>query len=535
MNRTRSILLLPTPRSAFVLALLAATCRGGAAQDAAAPNGLRNTLGGSTTLAASAPLGGTNGVTTATSPALGATGLANSVGSPSTLPASVGAPAVTTNGQRPRRVAVRRNRQPTAAPVRMQLRPSVAPSLTAEVQPRLTGLPDIPVETPAPRRRQVAEDPFAQLGIRSGGVTFYPSIGESIGYDSNPNRANGAKRGSFVSQTEGEVRLQSDWSTHELTGYLRGAYNEYPGVQVASRPEGTGRIGLRLDVSRDTQVNLEGHYQIDTQRPDSPDLNASVRTRPIVVTEGASVGVTQRFNRLLGTIQASVDRSDFEDARLSNGTLFDQSDRNLTQIGIRGRLGYELKPGLVPFVEGLANERIYDRKTDDSGFQRSSDGIGGRIGTTFEITRLISGEIAGGVINRRYDDPRLRDLTAPLVDASLTYLMSPLTTIRASAQVTTDETTVPNATGVIVSRGTLEVSHDFRRYLNVTAGITGTNYDYKGSFISEQSFGGTLKAEYKLSRSVAVRASYGYERLWSNVPNSSYSANTFLVGMRYQP
>jgi hypothetical protein len=434
----------------------------------------------------------------------------------------------------------RRSRDPLQAlpakPFRARITP---PGVTVDTQPQLNGVPDpeLALRTtppPLPRKRLPEEDPYASLGIRAGGLTLFPAIEQSIGYDTNPNRTQ-AENGSFVSRTEGELRLQSDWSRHELSGFLRGAYNEYTAVPEASRPEGSGRLGLRMDVLRDTQINVEGRYLIDTQRPDSPDLASPVKTRPLVFSEGGTLGVTHRFNRLVASLQGTIDRTDYENARSPGGILIDQSDRNVTQYGMRARLGYELTPGFIPFVEGLADTRVYDRRIDNSGFARSSDGIGARVGTTFEITRLITGEIAAGLISRDYDDPRLGTLTSPLVDASLVWAMTPLTTIKATAQATVDETTVPDATGVRALKGLLQVSHALRRNLIVTAGLTVSDYEYQGVPLNERGYGALLRAEYKLNRSVAVRASYNWERLESSIGNSSYTANAFLVGMRYQP
>ena len=414
----------------------------------------------------------------------------------------------------------------------------IAPEVAANVQPGQTGLPDpplLPAARPPVRRPAIVEDPYAPLGIRLGGLTLFPLVGQSIGYDSNPNRTRINRQGSFVSQTEGELRVQSDWSRDELTGFLRGAYNEYPSNPGASRPEGAGRIGYRHDVTRDTQLDAEAHYLIDTQRPDSPDLNADVRERPIVFTSGASAGATQRFNRLIVGVRGTVDRADYEDARLSNGLVQDQSDRNVTQVGGRLRVGYELHPGFVPFVEAVADTRIYDRRIDNTGFARSSDGVGASLGTTFEITRLLTGEISAGAIARRYEDRRLGDLVSPLANGSLVYALTPLTTVRATAQAGVDETTIPNATGVRTLRGSLEVAHDLRRNLTLTAGVTASDYEYQGVGINERSFGALLRADYRLNRQVTLRASYTYDRLESTFANSSYDANVVLLGVRLQP
>lgn len=514
MDRTR--LLLST--SLMTLAALVATCRPGGAQT------LRGTSDPAST-GSTAPTGGTGLTIPSAEPPLGV----------------AAAPGVRPTARTPRqRPSSRRSRNPVSALPATPFRATITPSgVSPDVQPQLNGVPDPAlsaraIERTPLRRRPIESDPYASLGIRLGGLTLFPAIGESIGYDTNPNRTQ-ARRGSFVSQTEAEIAVRSDWSRHELSGFLRGAYNEYPSTPEASRPEGAGRLGLRLDVTRDTAVNLEGRYRIDTQRSGSAELGNVVITRPLVFSEGGTIGATHRFNRLVASLQGTIDRTDYENARTPGGAVIDQGDRNVTQFGIRGRLGYELNPGLMPFVEALADTRVYDRRIDNAGFVRSSDGFGGRAGTTFEITRLLVGEIAAGAINRRYDDPRLGNLTSPLVDASLTWAVTPLTTVRATAIATLDETTIPNATGVRTVRGLIEASHALRRNLIVTAGLTAGDYAYRGVRIDEHGWGALVRADYKLTRSVAVRASYNYERFNSSIAGADYTTNVFLVGMRYQP
>ena len=132
-------------------------------------------------------------------------------------------PRARASGQTPQRrgARARRSASPTAAPVRAITQapvqaPIVSPNLLREVQPPLIGIPDPTRPLPLPRRTLREEDPYAPIGYRVGGLNLYPSIQESVGYDTNPNRLPPPVRGSFVSRTEGELRLQSDWSNHKL-------------------------------------------------------------------------------------------------------------------------------------------------------------------------------------------------------------------------------------------------------------------------------------------------------------------------------
>jgi hypothetical protein len=431
----------------------------------------------------------------------------------------------------------RRSRPPTAAPTRAPTQlPTVLPNVAREVDAAVTGLPEPPAPPVARKKRPVETDPYAPLGLRLGGVTVWPRIEQSAGYDTNPNRSSGlGKQGSRLLRTEGEARLQSDWLFHELTGYLRGGYSAYPDVDGADRPDGEGRVNLRLDAARDTQIDLESRFRLDTERPGSPDLTAAVRDRPLILAAGGAAGVTQRFNRLLVGLRGALDRTEYEDATLANGAILDQSDRNTTQYGARLRAGYEIHPGFIPFVEGLADTRVHDEAIDRSGFRRDSDGVGVRAGSTFEITRKLTGEVSAGLQARRYDDPRLRDLRGPVADAALVWSATPLTTVKLRGQSEIEETTIPFSSGALTQKASLEVQHDLRRNLSVIAAVGLSETDYKGVFLKEDIVTGSLKVDYRLTRSIALRAGFTHERLKSTAPGSDYTANVVLLGLRFQP
>lgn len=390
-------------------------------------------------------------------------------------------------------------------------------------------------ETPRPRRRRRPdEDPFAPPGWRAGGLLLYPSFEAGVGYDSNPNRLGARHEGSLLLRGEGALALRSDWLAHELTASLRGAYSEFPNVQNASRPEAEGRIALRLDARRDTQIDLETRFKVDTDRPGSPDLPAAVTNRPVETSFGGSAGATQRFNRLSIGLRGSVDRASFGNAELNDGLSFDQGDRDYMQYALRLRTGYELTPGVQPFVAATLDSRLHDERIDHAGFARDSNGVTGQVGSSFELTRLLTGEIAAGYERRRYDDPRLGDLRGPVVDAALLWSPTPLTNVRFKAATTLAETTVIGSTGVVARSVSVEVEHALRRDVTLIGAVSLQRNDYRGVAIDERGFTASLKVDYKLSRSLVLRASVTHERLNSTVPGSDYTANVILVGLRLQ-
>lgn len=386
------------------------------------------------------------------------------------------------------------------------------------------------------RRPITIDEAYAPLGIRVGTFTILPAVQQSVGYDTNPDQiVNRLAKPSIALRTDGELAFRSDWSSSELSGDLRGGYSDYPDNPGASRPNGSGVTRLRIDANRDTRFDVEGRFVLDTQRAGTPDLAAAVASRPLVASYGSTFGVTERFNRMQVSLRGLVDRSEFEDAQLADGTLLRQSERNLTQYGLQLRAGYEISPVITPFVDVLADSRVYDLRRDSSGLSRDSDGLTVSGGASFALTRFVTGEISAGLQHRSYVDPRLRDLTAPVVLAGLIWMASPLTTVRFNAATGVTETSVPNSSGVLTQTATLEVQHDLLRNLSLIGGISLLSNDYDGANITERGFSATARLDYRFNRWLAMRGSYIYQRLDSSVAGSSFSANTFLLGVRINP
>lgn len=381
-----------------------------------------------------------------------------------------------------------------------------------------------------------ADPAYAPLGIKLGTFTVFPALTQSLGYDSNPDQTTPrAAKGSLISRTEGDLGYRSNWSSSEMSGELRGGYSAFPDNEPANRPNAVGVNRLRVDVNRDTRLEFDTRFLLDTQRTGSPDLGIVSKTRPLFATYGATLGVTEQFNRLFVAARGTVDRQVFEDAELTNGTRLVQSDRDANQYGVRLRAGYEISPVITPFVEGIYDTRVYDTPIDQSGFRRDSDGLGFLVGATFALTRFVSGEVSAGLQHRDYVDPRLRSITAPLMNTALIWQFSPLTTVRFNQQTGVIETSVPGAAGVETNAATIEVQHDLLRNLSITMGGAYLTSDYQGAPIREKGFSALARLDYRFNRWLTFRGSYIYQQIDSTAQSASFHGNVFLLGMRVNP
>lgn len=409
-----------------------------------------------------------------------------------------------------------------------------APPLGRPMVP-YTVAPGLPAVAAPPRRRPAPEtDPFAPLGIRAGSMLLRPAIEVSGGYDTNAARSGVTRKASPVYRTEAELAATSDWSQHQLDLALRGAYTGYTALDSANRPEGDARIALRLDMTRDLTVEAALTGRVDTESPSNVNLPGGVSSRTPYYSMGASLGATQRFGRLSVNLRGTYDRSIYADAE-SGGVSISQEGRNVSTYGLRLRTGYEITPGIAPFLEAGIDRRVHDLAADSLGYRRDSSGTTVKLGSTFELARDLTGEVSGGYTFRAYEDARLAFLRAPVADASLTWSISPLTTLNLKAQSEIAETTIANSAGAIAYRGTATLTHAFLRNFTATATLGFSRTDYDGVNRKETGLNAGMRLEYKFNRAVAMRGSYAFERTHVNAPGESYNAHTFLIGMRYTP
>ncbi|HEX9322998.1 MAG TPA: outer membrane beta-barrel protein [Xanthobacteraceae bacterium] len=258
-------------------------------------------------------------------------------------------------------------------------------------------------------RKPVEDDPFDAVGVRAGAFLLRPAIEVTTGHDSNPARSSGG-RGSSLLIVAPELKVNSDWERHELTAKIRGSYTEYPSVPFADRPFVDAKLDARIDVTRDTRIDLQTRYLLSTENPGSPNLQAGLAKLPTYTDVGGTAGIDRRFNRLDVSLKGSIDRFDYQNSLLTDGTSFSNKDRDYNQYGAQARAGYEITPGLKPFVELDADTRVHDVALDRFGFARDSEGFTPKAGTSFEFTRKLTGEISVGYLIRTYQDPRLADL-----------------------------------------------------------------------------------------------------------------------------
>jgi hypothetical protein len=386
------------------------------------------------------------------------------------------------------------------------------------------------------RKRVDLTDPYDPLGIRAGAFILRPAVELTGGFNSNPSQATSPDPNSMFIVAP-ELRVQSDWSRHELRADLRGSYTAFPGLHESPSPDRPlidAKVDGRIDVSHQTRIELQGRFRLSTEDPNSPNLPAGLQVLPISIAGGVSAGVAHAFNRFELGLKGSYDRIIYAPSHLTDGEVISNDDRNYDQYGLKLRGAYELMPGVKPFVELGGDTRIHDLPVDSAGFRRDSVAAVASVGSTMEFSRQLTGAVSIGYAQRNYQDPNLTDLVGIVADGLLIWEATPLTKVTLTARSTVEESTLAGVSGVLQRDFGIQIDHSFRRWLIGTLKFGYGNSDYVGSTRDDQRWlvGGQLT--YKMSRELWLKGEIRREWQTSNALGGDYAANIFLLGIRLQ-
>jgi hypothetical protein len=360
-----------------------------------------------------------------------------------------------------------------------------------------------------------------------------------------------------------ELAVRSNWQRHALNADLRGSYIWYSRTwediitgsaevdcgcgsttsvavsglpQTLDRPAMESRVYGRLDTHELSHMDAEARFSLGTDNPGSPNVTAGLVRLPIYTRVGGSLGYTQNYNRFDLTLKGGADRVYYQPSQLTDGTTSSNDDREYHQITLALRGSYDFSPGGRPFAEVSGDTRRHELMYDRNGIRRDSDAIVARAGSTFEMSRIMTGEISAGWLTRKYKDPSLEDLNGPVFDASLIWLPTALTTVTLTGRSGTDESIVAAVSGVLRRDVAVQVDHSFRRWLIGTF-RTGMGFDTYASFTTpreDERFFVSAALVYKLSREFQVRGELRRDWLKSSIPSADYEASAALIGVKWQ-
>lgn len=384
-------------------------------------------------------------------------------------------------------------------------------------------------ETVASRVRPELEP----LGVRVGSFLFFPWVGAEEEFNSNIFATPDHETSDLISHVQPGFILDSDWSRHRLTLRANADLGFYADNHSEDFQDYRAGAAGRLDISGTGYLTGSADYRhLHEDRSSPDDVGGAEPTEFDDIS--LTAGYVQEFGRFRARLLGSFDALDFEDVPGAGGATIDNDGRDRYEAEGTLRVGYEIVPQYEAYVQGSYNTRDYQRSLDNDGFNRDSHGFAGDVGVQVDFGGLVFGDFFLGYREQDYVDPAFDTIAGVDAGATITWNVTPLTTIVGTLQRSIGETITAGSSGYIGTEVDLSVDHELLRNLILGLDFTYINRDYDGIDRTDDVFKAGFDANYMMNRNVYATASYTYVDRTSTAADAEYSQHVVLLGLKLQ-
>ncbi|CEG08079.1 exopolysaccharide biosynthesis operon protein EpsL [Afipia felis] len=380
-----------------------------------------------------------------------------------------------------------------------------------------------PEDMPVKKRQQPGYEP---VGIRYGSWMINPALTSGGFFDSNVFSSNTTKNSDFAAVVEPTLRAHTLWERHgidvklDAQSMIYGQFSSLDQNNISLKGSGW------YDVARDLKVL--GSFQVAHLNEGVGTLSSPVNAvapTPYNLYSG-DVAVRKEFNRLAASVGMGVKSYDYQSTRAQDGSTINQDGRDGQIYTVHGRLDYAFSPFLGWFAALEGNER---QIRGTPGHTLDSNGYRALSGITLGRANLLSGEIGGGYVSQRFDDPTIGTISGPSYHASLLWRPTRLLDIHAKAEQLVTETSDTSSSGVLANA--FQVGADYELLRNVVISLSGgyENDKFFGQTRKDTVTSTDARIKYMLNRFASVSVYHRYTDRKSDIPAFSYEKH--LVGI----
>jgi hypothetical protein len=321
------------------------------------------------------------------------------------------------------------------------------------------------------RKKRVVADPYAAQGVNAGAFRLFPSLEIGALAISSVSRTATGRESDVALRLRPELKFESDWVRHKLTGTAALQTQRYLDNKDLSTVDGNLGIALRLDVRRTTTADLDWSYSAITTGAGSNTLPTNAKGTRLDQSYGAGGAVTHDFGVFSGRLRMAATRNVYGDVETTGCCIEDNSDRNYVQGQVALRASVTNGAMFRPFAEVAYEPRFYQKSKDRNGIKRNSQGLRAATGVAFDDA-IWSGEAAASLEFRNYEDKVLDDAIVPGLVANIAWRPTDLTRFEFNSGVSVGETLATDVGSTANWNATLTATHALRDNVDLV-GSTG--------------------------------------------------------------
>jgi hypothetical protein len=357
---------------------------------------------------------------------------------------------------------------------------------------------------------------YEALGILIGSFDLYPSVTLAPEYNSNIFATTNDPIGDLITELTPTFEAKSNWSRNAIDIKATATANFYATHSSENTADYELSANGRLDILDQSNLSAGftvGHFAI----PRSAENTFGPTATPIQYDEAdANLGAVQTLDRLRLIEGFHFTRTNYENNVDTDGAPLFLSQLDNDVFIFSGRASYAVTPAIAVFASASGNDRRYDILPPTAPLDRDSNGFETTVGTDFDITRLIRGQIQVGYLAQYYPSPAFHTVSGLAVHASVEYFPSGLTTITLHLDRNVVDAVSPTAVSFLQSQAGLQVDHELLRNVILSARGAYETDDYTGEQRLDERATASIRGTYLLNRHLGLTASYSFLNEYSS-------------------
>ncbi|MHB8286433.1 MAG: outer membrane beta-barrel protein [Caulobacteraceae bacterium] len=351
---------------------------------------------------------------------------------------------------------------------------------------------------------------YQPFGVQYDGFTISPSLTISPELDDNIYASDAGKEGDLVTSIAPRIEARSNWSRDQVSAFASLASDVYAEHSTESTTDyqigGSGRLDI---LAQDNiSANLSYGHNTESRTAENTVVSTAAPVQYDVLSGGLSS--QQLFNRVRLSETFSFQRYTYQDTTTSTGAAESLAYQDSTIYSVNGRADYAINPELSLFLSETFTDNPYDADATQVAVNRSYTGTETTVGTDFDITRLIRGQIQVGYLYHSFTSTAFKPVSGPAFHGRIEYFLSGLTTLSAHVDRTVVDPFDPVASSDLQTQTGLRVDHELLRNVILSA-QAGYEVDaFKGEDRTDNRSSLSLSATYLMNRHVGITTGYSF-------------------------
>lgn len=379
--------------------------------------------------------------------------------------------------------------------------------------------------------RERSRKDFEPDGVQIGNFLIFSEVGVATSWWDDSLATDPRKRGDFRHLLFTDIEMRSQLPRHFVGVKLFGRAVQYQEQSDLRYVDGGIESTWRVDINR--EMNLFGGFS--SQQIHNEDVDAErpkgTSKPPQFVRSTGEIG----FNRTGAHIDAAVGlrylRFDYSDIEANDGSRIDLGWQDYSELRPFIRLGWRLSPGYRVFAE-VEGRLVDNRGTPE--VDRDSRGGQANVGVEFELSPLVRAMVKGGWVQQDYANAGFTDVSAPVWEGKLEWLVTPLVTLSMATRRDVYSSTFGTSSARLITSHTLRADYELWRNLIVTAHGTLRDIDYVGTSRNDTAWIAGIGADYMYTKNWFLGVAFEHQELKSNEAEFNHRLNKISVSVKYR-